>query len=170
MNKIKFILLLLAYCSSQSIYSQDYISYEKESIIGFYDTTSYVITEPHNSLIIEQKGNDKVVLEFSFDKYNKCDGIIKKYYQLKDTDHSIEAALFYDENKWIEVDEDTYIAKSRISWIVSWSKDRESECKKLEIVRTPNEEVKLVITYSIVVMKTKEWKKLKKKKQLQTTL
>jgi hypothetical protein len=160
--KLYLIFILSFFLVSTSIYCQNYINYEKEALLYHFDSEKFEIIDSGNTIIAKSVGKQKATFQYSFDIYSLCEGGSAEFYCAKCIDSNLEDALYDDEVNWVKKDSITYISKNRVSFTSGLSKNRQSVCTKLEVIRTPGKEIKLTLVYSKTIMLTSDWKKLKK--------
>ncbi|PCJ27431.1 MAG: hypothetical protein COA97_03960 [Flavobacteriales bacterium] len=167
MKFLQFIIFIFLIVISFFAKGQEYLTMDKEQIKYMFEDwqDSLTITDNQDVLIISSEGFDKFTDNYFFNESGKCDSSYIRHYCNECVQGHIDRILKYKKEKWVEVLPNTYLSDKRISWTIGFSRNKESECKKMTIIKTPSKDVCATISFSIVTMKSSEWKKKIKSKQ-----
>lgn len=143
---------------------QEFLTMEKEDIKWMYNDADSVITytDLTNALEVTYDAYEKFIATYYFNDHQECDSIIVQYYCSECAKAHLNDILADDKERWTATESNTYISAQRTAMSIGLSKDRLSECKQMIIVSTPEQEICTTITFSIIQIKTSDWKKIAK--------
>ena len=152
---------------SSVIFGHEHLSLSKNEITEWYedqyDSTIQII-ETEECLSIEFNGHDKFNAKYYFDEYQLCDSIIIQYLCQDCAEKHLKNLLCGKKSKWVELESNSYMSRTKLMWIWTSGEEVIIWSPVVSISKTPLENICLTTTFSIIVKKRKEWKKLTKTK------